>query len=137
MKRRRLMTALLLPVLPALPVSSAMAALPPGERDRIEQLLAGMERETGVQFERNGRRVSGRDAARFLRAKWGRYGEGVDSAEAFIDRIASRSSTTGRPYRVCPVGGKCVEAGPWLRRRLARLASETARLIVSMTLQNA
>ena len=51
------MTALLLPVLPALPVSSAMAALPPGERDRIEQLLAGMEREADVQFERNGRRV--------------------------------------------------------------------------------
>ena len=116
MRRRALLLALAGSALPA------FASLPPGERERIEQLLAGLEGESGLQFERNGRRASARDAVRFLRAKWQRYGEGVDSAEAFIDRIASRSSTTGGPYRVCPEGAGCEDAGPWLKRRLARLA---------------
>ncbi len=120
MKRRPLLGGLAaVCLLHALPAS---AALPPAERERIEQLLAAMEQEKGVEFERNGRRASARDAVRFLRAKWERYGEGVDSAEAFIDRIASRSSTTGRPYRVCPTGSACVDAGPWLKGRLVRLA---------------
>ena len=79
-----------------------------------------MERQPGVTFERNGRRVSGRDAVRFLRAKWQHQGQGVDSAEAFIEHIASRSSTSGRPYRVCEADGACVDAGPWLRQLLAQ-----------------
>lgn len=116
MRRRALLMALAVPTLPA------FATLPTQERERIEQLLAGLERESGLQFERNGRKASAKDAVRFLRAKWQRYGEGIDSADAFIDRIASRSSTTGHPYRVCPEGTACEDAGPWLKRRLARLA---------------
>lgn len=96
----------------------AAASLAPGERERIERLLKAMERQTDVNFERNGRLASARDAVRFLRAKWERHGSDVDSAEGFIDRIASRSSTSGRPYRVCPKASACVEAGPWLRSLL-------------------
>lgn len=100
-------------------VAQPAAANPaPGERDRIERLLRAMERQTDVNFERNGRLASARDAVRFLRAKWERHGSDVDSAEGFIERIASRSSTSGRPYRVCPKASACVEAGPWLRSLL-------------------
>lgn len=113
MKRRALLASAALVVM-----ARPAAALPVQERERIELLLKGMERQAELQFERNGRRASARDAARFLRAKWERHGADVDSAEGFIDRIASRSSTTGQPYRVCAKAMACVEAGPWLRELL-------------------
>ncbi len=96
----------------------ARAAMAEFERQRVERLLAAMARAEGVGFERNGRRVSGTDAARFLRAKWDRHGSGVATAESFIDQIATRSSTTGQAYRVCTADGACTEAAPWLRQRL-------------------
>ncbi|MGC4366553.1 DUF5329 family protein [Hydrogenophaga sp. R2] len=117
MKRRALLAAAALAVM----ARPAAAALPTRERERIEGLLEAMERQTDLQFERNGRRASSRDAVRFLRAKWERYGAEVDTAEAFIDRIASRSSTSGQPYRVCPKSLSCAEAGPWLRGLLQQL----------------
>ncbi|MCU0932290.1 MAG: DUF5329 domain-containing protein [Serpentinimonas sp.] len=96
----------------------AWSEAPPAQAQRIEQLLQAMERQEGVTFERNGRRVSSADAVRFLRAKWQRHGAGVSTAEEFIERIASRSSTTGRDYLVCGAGLACTPAGPWLRRLL-------------------
>jgi hypothetical protein len=56
-----------------------------------------------------------------LRAKWRAQGQGIASAEAFIERIASRSGTTGQPYRVCSPGRECVDAGGHLRALLAGL----------------
>jgi len=44
----------------------------------------------------------------------------IDSAEAFIDNAASRSSLSGMDYQVqCP-GNPAVPAGRWLRDELAR-----------------
>lgn len=94
------------------------------ERQRIERLLRGVEADPRVRFERNGVQVDGRDAARFLRAKWERFGSGVDTAESFIERIGSRSSTTGRAYLVCTGDNRCDEAGAWLRALLFRLDAQ-------------
>lgn len=105
--------------------TAAGAALPPAEAARIERLLQAVAAEPELRFERNGRQVDGADAARFLRAKWQSHGAGVSSAEAFIDQVATRSSTTGRAYRVCAPDGRCVEAAGWLRERLR--AADAAR----------
>ena len=99
----------------------AGAAPPPHEQQRIEQLLDALAADRSSRFVRNATAYSGADAARFLRAKWRAQGQGIASAEAFIERIASRSGTTGQPYRVCSPGGECVDAGVHLRALLAGL----------------
>lgn len=101
----------------------ARAAPPPHEQQRIERLLDALAADRGSRFVRNGTAHSGADAARFLRAKLRAQGQDIASAEAFIERIASRSGTTGLPYRVCSAGGECVEAGAHLRGLLAALAA--------------
>lgn len=108
-----------------LAVPAAHGQLPPAERQRIERLLNAIEQDTSVRFDRNGTRVGGADAARFLRAKWARNEAGVDSAEAFIERIASRSSTSGRPYLVCAGEADCTEARVWLSARLRSLDNQS------------
>ena len=47
-------------------------------------------------------------------------------AEAFIDQAASRSSFSGRAYRVACPGQPEVDAGTWFRARLASLRTGTA-----------
>jgi hypothetical protein len=52
----------------------------------------------------------------------------VQSAEQFIERAASSSSTTGQPYLVQCGGGAPVQSGTWLRSQLqAMSASGRAR----------
>jgi hypothetical protein len=99
----------------------ARAAPPPHEQQRIEQLLDALAADRSSRFVRNATAYSGADAARFLRAKWRAQGQGIASAEAFIERLASRSGTTGQPYGVCSPGGECVDAGVHLRALLAGL----------------
>jgi hypothetical protein len=101
--------------------SPARAAPPPHEQQRIEQLLDALAADSRSRFVRNGTAYSGADAARFLRAKLRAQGQGIASAEAFIERIASRSGTTGQPYRVCTPGSECMDAGAHLRALLAAL----------------
>jgi len=91
-------------------------------QQRIEQLLDTLAADSSSRFVRNATAYSGADAARFLRAKWRAQGQDIASAEAFVERIARRSGTTGRPYRVCAPGGECVDASVHLRALLAGLA---------------
>lgn len=91
------------------------------ERARIEGLLAAVE-HSGVVFIRNGSEHDARAAADHLRTKWSRAGDGIDTAEAFIDRLGTRSSQSGEAYRVRLPDGTEREAGPWLHEQLAALA---------------
>ena len=93
----------------------ARAWPPPHEQQRIERLLEALAADRSSRFVRNGTEYSGADAARFLRAKLRAQGRDVSSAEGFIEQIASRSGTTGKPYRVCAPGGGCVDASAHLR----------------------
>jgi hypothetical protein len=101
----------------------ARAALPAAEQRRIDALLVAVAADRQSRFVRAGLDYSGTEAARFLRAKLHAQGATVRSAEDFIERIGSRSSTTGRPYRVCRAEGDCVDAGEHLHGLLARVAA--------------
>lgn len=99
----------------------ARAAPPAAEQRRIDALLDALASDRRSRFVRAGIDYSGAEAARFLRAKMQAQGASVRTAEDFIERIASRSSTTGRAYRVCRAEGDCVDAGEHLRAVLAHL----------------
>lgn len=99
-------------------------AIAPTERARIEALLARVE-SSSVFFIRNGTRHDARAAAAHLRMKWEKAGDHIGSAEAFIEKLASRSYLSGEPYRVV-LGGRTLEAGPWLYSLLEELDAGTA-----------
>lgn len=74
--------------------------LPADQRQRIEALIGAVGNRSDVQFIRNGRAYSNATAARFLRGKWEAQAAGIRSAEDFIAKVGSFSSTTGKPYRI-------------------------------------
>ena len=67
----------------------------------------------------NGNTLSARESRARLRSKAHRNAHLIDSTEEFIEKIASRSATTGRPYLVRCGGVSPTEAGAWFEARLA------------------
>ena len=88
------------------------------ERARITALLDAVE-HSGVKFIREGKEYSTVQGRKHLERKLRHAGERVKTAEDFIEGIASRSSTTGRPYFVRLADGEQMESGAWMRQRLA------------------
>jgi hypothetical protein len=94
----------------------------------LEFLLDAVE-QSDCTFTRNGSEHPAAAAAAHLRMKYQRAGAWVKGADQFIERLASRSSMSGKPYTL-----QCGEALPmptqqWLQDKLAgyRAASPTVR----------
>lgn len=106
------------------PAATATTPVPASEAPREIAALLSLLRVSPCRFERNGRWYDGAKAAAHLQNKLDHaVGRGIapDSSERFIEEAASRSSLSGRPYRV-----KCGDAAPipaatWFRARLREL----------------
>ncbi|HVF35286.1 MAG TPA: DUF5329 domain-containing protein [Candidatus Saccharimonadia bacterium] len=97
----------------AAPTSDASA-----EIDHLREYLSG----SGCEFERNGKWHDAASARKHIDRKY-RYlldRDQITSAEQFIERAASRSSTSGKGYRVRCGSGAPVEAARWLGQELTR-----------------
>lgn len=104
----------------------AAAAPPPGAAREIGQLIDALG-SSGCEFQRNGRWYDAERARAHLRRKldWLLDRDLVASAEQFIERAGSRSSISGRPYRVrCP-GTDAEPAAAWLQRALDGIRERT------------
>lgn len=119
--------ALLLLLALALWSPMAGAAAPATASAEIEHLLDALG-GSGCRFERNGRWYDAVRAEAHLRRKLPHYLARARpaTAEGFIAHVATRSSFTGRAYRV-----RCGEAAPvptatWLQAELARLRAAPA-----------
>jgi hypothetical protein len=88
------------------------------EREKIERLLKAVESAEGDVFIRNDARHSAKDAAEHLRSKWNAAGDEIKTADDFIDKVASKSSLSGEPYRVRLADGEEVLASDYLRDKL-------------------
>lgn len=99
----------------------AAAAPQPAELARIERLIGAVALRGDLHFVRNGKAYSAADAARFLREKLKAQGDGVQTVQDFIERIASRSSTSGRPYLIRHADGREQPAAAFLHEELQRL----------------
>jgi hypothetical protein len=76
---------------------------------------------SGCTFIRNDEPGTAAAARAHLERKYRYARKKLDSAEAFIERVASQSSTTGRPYLVeCP-GEPRQGTREWLFERLAEI----------------
>ena len=110
----------------ALGAGSSAAAPPPLEQQRIDKLIRHVEVQKGMKFIRNGTEYSCEEAARFLRGKMDSMGAEVTSARDFIERIASKSSMSGKPYHVRFNDGRLISSAQFLGDELKRLEAAPA-----------
>ncbi len=106
-------------------LSQATAAS--GADVEIGQLLGYIE-HSGCLLYRNGSWYSASDARAHLEMKY-RYLRDrglVDTTEDFIDRAATASSMSGKPYQVQCDGGEPVPSAEWLTTELHRLRRASA-----------
>lgn len=86
----------------------------------VRMLIEFVER-SGCYFHRNGKRHDSEDAADHLRLKYNRGEKYVEETEDFIDRLATKSSWTGKLYQVECRPGEFQPSGQWLHKRLDRM----------------
>ena len=115
------MRALIL--LALLAVGAAQAAVSNTEEE-IRYLLQFVA-DSGCTFTRNGSDHDSADAADHLRLKYSRGKRHVNSAEQFIDRLATQSSWTGRAYTVT-CDGRTRPTGDWLHHALRAYRGDSA-----------
>jgi hypothetical protein len=101
----------------ALALSLPVTVLADQAETEIEYLISTVG-ESGCTFIRNGSRHDADDAASHMRLKYRRGKRYATSAELFIERLASKSSFSGKPYAIeCP-GSDPVPSADWLTARL-------------------
>lgn len=101
---------------------SASSVQPLTEEDKIEQLLTSVAAIDG-QFIRNGTPHTPAEAVAHLRLKLSNDPQSRESAQAFVTRLATRSSFSGEPYMIILTDGTEIPAGEFLQNRLQELES--------------
>jgi hypothetical protein len=100
------------------PVRAATAMAMPSE---VNFLLGFVER-SGCDFQRNGSWYTAPQAQVHLRDKFNYLTarNRLETTEQFIEKAASESSLTGRPYMVRCSGGPIISSNQWLNDELLR-----------------
>jgi hypothetical protein len=91
------------------------------EKEYVGQLIEHIRNLEGAVFIRNSEEHTPAEAADHLQRKWDYAAEDISTAEEFIEQLASKSSTTGEPYRIRLEDGTEQPSGQYLRERLAEL----------------
>ena len=122
MKAKALLLGSLLLCIP----QAASAAPTPKAKAEIAGLMDALA-NSGCRFQRNGSWHGATEARAHLQRKYDYLlkRDKVDTAEQFIERAASRSSMSGRAYRV-QCNGREQDAASWFNGQLKRLRSSGA-----------
>lgn len=86
------------------------------EEARINAMLNSLARKKDLTFVRNGETHNSEEAVSHLRLKLSNTRNRIDTAEQFIDKVASSSSITGKPYIVKIPGKPDEYAQPYLHK---------------------
>lgn len=81
--------------------------------DEIAHLI-DFVRHSPCTFIRNGSAFTGGEAADHIQEKYEHFKSEIDTVEDFIDRAASKSILSGKPYEV-RCDGKTITAADWIR----------------------
>jgi hypothetical protein len=109
------------------PSASDAAATQPGTRpamtepQTVEYLIDSIAKLEGATFIRNDGEHSAATAAALMRYRWNRDKDKLKTAEEFVKELASKSSTTGKPYVIRFKDGTEVKSGEYLLKKLAAL----------------
>jgi hypothetical protein len=91
------------------------------EKGKIEALIKHLENLKDATFIRNDSHYEAKTAARFLHGKWQAEEKKIKTAMDFIEKVASVSSTSGKPYVIRFKAGREVKCGEYLRDELKKL----------------
>lgn len=94
-------------------------------KTEIQHLLSYVARSECV-FIRNGDSHSSAEAVSHMQLKYDYFSDEIDTAEAFIELSATRSTLTRRLYEIeCP-GQQREPSGEWLQKELVRFRSHAS-----------
>ena len=97
--------------------------LPAAEMQKIELLIKRVGDLKDAKFVRNGSAYEPATAVRFLRGKWDANKADVKSARDFIDKVATKSGTSGKPYFMRYSDGKEIPTREFLLAELKKIES--------------
>jgi hypothetical protein len=92
--------------------------------EEITHLLDFVEKSP-CSFIRNGVSYPAKEAKAHLERKYAQARDRIKTAEDFIDHVASRSGTSGKPYLVRCGGGETRQSAEWFRSELQRLRGQS------------
>lgn len=107
----------------AVGIPSMAADAPSADTAQIEALISSIEGLKDAVFVRNGSEYDAKTAAKFLRGKWNSHKKEIVTAADFIEKAASMSATSGKPYLIRFKDGKEVKCGDFLKEQLKKLQS--------------
>jgi hypothetical protein len=96
-------------------------SLPAAEKQKIEALINQVGALKDAKFVRNGWTYEPATAVRFLRGKWDANSSDVKSARDFIDKVATMSGTSGKPYLIRYKDGKEIKSNEFLLAELKKI----------------
>jgi len=102
------------------PVVAGQTA-PAAERQKIESLIKQVGEIKEAKFIRNGSTYEVATAVRFLRGKWEANDSSVQTARDFIEKVASASGTSGKPYLIRFNDGSEIKSREYLLSELQKL----------------
>jgi hypothetical protein len=117
MKSRHFLGFLLLTAIAWLLPAESRAA---GENSKIEGLISQVENLKDAKFIRNGSTYDSKDAAKFLRSKWRSKEKEIKTADDFIEKVATASSTTGKSYLIRFNDGREMKCADYLKKQLEK-----------------
>jgi hypothetical protein len=120
LKKYRILSAAFLFLLITISLSAAVSA-PENEKQKIEALIKQVSDLKDAKFVRNGATYNSNSAATFLRRKWQANQSQVRTARDFIDKVASISGTSGKPYLIRFKDGKEIHSREFLLAKLKNL----------------
>jgi len=121
MKTHKLILLVFIAIIIGLVATESFAENTAEETGQIELLLARVETMQDVVFIRNKKEYSSKKAADHLRLKWNQAGRYVKTAEDFIELCGSRSSISGKPYKMRFPDGRIEESAVILKELLKEI----------------
>ncbi|MCV6620908.1 MAG: DUF5329 domain-containing protein [Cellvibrionaceae bacterium] len=103
----------------AIGVVPADASEPTKSQQEINHLLVYVK-STNCQYERNGKRHSGKEAVKHIQRKYRYFADEIKTAEDFIRLCATKSTMSGKYYKVHCAEGKAIKSVNWLNEELLR-----------------
>jgi len=121
MKTRSLILLVLVGFIIGFTAAESLSENKTEETKKIELLLARLEAMQNVVFIRNGKEYSSNKAADHLHLKWKKAGRYVKTAEDFIALCGSKSSISGKPYKMRFPDGRIENSAVILKELLKKI----------------
>ena len=94
-------------------------AEPTGQVDQTIRHLIGYVSGSGLTFIRNSSEYTPDEAAEHMNRKYQHFRDAIKTPEDFIERCATKSLLSGKPYLVVSGQGRELRTSDWLRTELA------------------